>query len=279
MAETLTIDPTPPAEIVGEAEGVQLTAAEQESLAVGEKIVEQQDQLLAGKYKDAESLEKAYIELQKKLGQDGKEEKEIPDAESQSETEEVLQTESEEDSPDFSPSAEVILSASEEFENSGELSQDTLEKFGQMSSQDLVKAYMEVQKGLPNDEAAPAVDLSDSDVNSIKNAAGGEEAYNNMTSWASNNLDQRSSEAFDEVINSGSIDAIKLAVSGLKAEYEKAVGYEGRQLQGKPPASTKDVYRSQAELVRAMSDPRYDNDPAYRQDVMQKLEQSDNLQF
>ena len=48
---------------------------------------------------------------------------------------------------------------------------------------------------------------------------------------------------------------------------------------GKAPVNTKDVYRSQAELVRAMSDPRYDNDPAYRQDVMQKLEQSDNLQF
>ena len=277
MAETLTIDPTPPAEIVGEAEGVQLTAAEQDSLAVGEKIVEQQDQLLAGKYKDAESLEKAYIELQKKLGQDGKEE--TPQADNQSETEEVLQTESEEDSPDFSPSAEVILSASEEFENSGELSQDTLEKFGQMSSQDLVKAYMEVQKGISTDEAPQAVDISDADVNAIKNAAGGEEAYNNMTAWASDNLDKNSTDAFDEVINSGSINAIKLAVSGLKAEYEKAVGYEGRMVQGKAPVNTQDVYRSQAELVRAMSDSKYDTDPAYRQDVMQKLERSDNLQF
>ena len=277
MAETLTIDPTPPAEIVGEAEGVQLTAAEQDSLAVGEKIVEQQDQLLAGKYKDAESLEKAYIELQKKLGQDGKEE--TPQADNQSETEEVLQTESEEDSPDFSPSAEVILSASEEFENSGELSQDTLEKFGQMSSQDLVKAYMEVQKGISTDEAPQAVDISDADVNAIKNAAGGEEAYNNMTAWASDNLDKNSTDAFDEVINSGSINAIKLAVSGLKAEYEKSVGYEGRMVQGKAPVNTQDVYRSQAELVRAMNDSKYDTDPAYRQDVMQKLERSDNLQF
>ena len=277
MAETLTIDPTPPAEIVGEAEGIQLTAAEQDSLAVGEKIVEQQDQLLAGKYKDAESLEKAYIELQKKLGQDGKEE--TPQADNQGETEEVLQTESEEDSPDFSPSAEVILSASEEFENSGELSQDTLEKFGQMSSQDLVKAYMEVEKGISTDEAPQAVDISDADVNAIKNAAGGEEAYNNMTAWASDNLDKNSTDAFDEVINSGSINAIKLAVSGLKAEYEKSVGYEGRMVQGKAPVNTQDVYRSQAELVRAMNDSKYDTDPAYRQDVMQKLERSDNLQF
>ena len=48
---------------------------------------------------------------------------------------------------------------------------------------------------------------------------------------------------------------------------------------GKPPTNTKDVYRSQAELVRAMSDKRYDNDPAYRQDVIAKLERSGNLQF
>ena len=277
MAETLTIDPTPPAEIAGESEGVQLTAEEQDSLAVGEKIVEQQDQLLAGKYKDAESLEKAYIELQKKLGEDGKEE--APQAEDQGEAEDVLPEESQEDTPQLSPSAEVILSASEEFEDSGNLSEDTLAKFGQMSSQDLVKAYMEVQKSMPDDIATQSADISDSDVNAIKNAAGGEEAYSNMVNWASDNLDPNSSKAFDEVINSGSIDAIKLAVSGLKAEYEKSVGYEGKMVTGKAPVNTKDVYRSQAELVRAMSDPRYDNDPAYRQDVMQKLEQSDNLQF
>ena len=53
MAETLTVDPTPDTEVV-ESGGVQLTADEQDSLAVGEQIVEQQNQLLAGKYKDAE---------------------------------------------------------------------------------------------------------------------------------------------------------------------------------------------------------------------------------
>ena len=48
---------------------------------------------------------------------------------------------------------------------------------------------------------------------------------------------------------------------------------------GKAPVQEKDVYRSQAELVAAMSDRRYDNDPAYRQDVIAKLERSDNLSF
>ena len=65
MAETLTVDYTPQTEIVSESEGVQLTAEEQDSLQVGEQITEAQDQLLAGKYKTAEELEKAYGELQK----------------------------------------------------------------------------------------------------------------------------------------------------------------------------------------------------------------------
>ena len=66
MAETntFTVDTTPQTETMSD----NLTADEQDSLAVGEKLVEQQDQLLAGKYKDATELEKAYIELQKKLG-------------------------------------------------------------------------------------------------------------------------------------------------------------------------------------------------------------------
>ena len=44
-----------------------LSADEQDSLAVGEKMEQAQDQLLAGKYKSAEELEKGYLELQQKL--------------------------------------------------------------------------------------------------------------------------------------------------------------------------------------------------------------------
>ena len=55
------------------------------------------------------------------------------------------------------------------------------------------------------------------------------------------------------------------------------MGQEGELLQGKPAAS-QDTYRSQAELIQAMNDPRYENDPAYRQDVLDKLDRSD-LQF
>ena len=272
MAETLTVDPNPPAEIVGEQDGVQLTADEQDSLAVGEQMVEQQDKLLAGKYKDAEELEKAYINLQKKLGEDGKEE-----TKAEGEQEEVLSEASEESTQELSPTAQLITSASDEFDNNGQLTPETLNKLASMPSKDLVEAYMQLQAN--QTEAGAVGDITDAQVNEIKTAAGGEEAYNQITDWASNNLQPNEIAAFDEVINSGSVDAIRLAVNGLKAQYENANGYEGRMLTGKAPVQQKDAYRSQAELVRAMSDPKYDKDPAYRQDVMAKLARSDNLQF
>ena len=46
-------------------------------------------------------------------------------------------------------------------------------------------------------------------------------------------------------------------------------------LTGKAAQSSGDVFRSQAEVVKAMSDSRYEKDPAYRKDIYDKLERSD----
>ena len=275
MAETLTVDPTPAAEVAGEVEGVSLTPEEQDSLQVGEQIQEQQEQLFAGKYKSAEELEKAYGELQKKLGEKGDEDsQEAGDSEP---VESEKDSEEAEETSQPSAAAELITSASDEFNENGNLSDETMEKFTSMDSKDLVQAYMEAQSNLQN--SSPAEDLSDASVNEVKNFVGGEESYSNIVNWAGENLDQKAIDAFDSIVNTGSVDAIKLAVSGLKSQYDNANGYEGKMLTGKAPKETKDVYRSQAELVAAMSDRRYDNDPAYRQDVIAKLERSDNLSF
>ena len=276
MAETLTYDSG--TDTVTDGSGENLTPAEQDALAVGEELQSQQEGLLAGKYKDAEALEKAYIELQGKLGQqDGKDD--TPQAEG--EQEEVLPEASEEITTQSTPAAELITSASDEYyNNDGKLSPETIEKFSSMSSKDLVEAYMQVQSNLPQgDLLDTSADISDAVVNEVKNYAGGEKAYTDMVTWASNNLDKESIQAFDSIINTGSVDAIKLAVNGLKSQYQEANGFEGTMVTGKAPTSTKDVFRSQAELVRAMSDRRYDQDPAYRQDVMQKLSRSGDLNF
>ena len=277
MAETLTYDAG--TDTVTDGEGNNLTPAEQESLAVGEELVAQQEGLLAGKYKDAAELEKAYVELSKKLGEKSdKDSGEVGDTEDTAEVESEETTEETEETPQASPAAELITSASDEFSEKGELTPETIEKFSSMSSRELVEAYLEVQDSLPQVQSQ-AADIADAQVNDIKNFAGGEQAYSNLVNWAGENLGQADIDAFDQIVGTGSVEAIKLAVSGLKSQYDNANGYEGQMYTGKAPKTSQDTFRSQAELVAAMSDRRYDNDPAYRQDVMAKLERSDNLSF
>ena len=270
MAETntYTIDNSPQTETLAD----NLTPDEQDSLAVGEGLVEQQDQLLAGKYKDAQELEKAYVELQKKLGS-----KEEPEED----VEQTSATEDETKETSLSDGASLITSANDEFyANEGKLSEETLDKFSSMSSKELVEAYLEVQgtDAFKQSQAQEVADLTDAEVNQVKNFAGGEQAYETLITWAGNNLDDNSKQAFDNIVNSGSIEAIRIAVSGLKAQYESENGYEGKMYTGKAATNANDVFRSQAELVAAMSDKRYDKDPAYRQDVIEKLDRS-NLDF
>jgi len=273
MAETLTYNPNTSEETNTE----NLSQEEQESLKVGEELAEQQQQLLAGKYKDAEELEKAYVELQKKLGEKGAEDSEnAGDTES---SDRETDQEEEKETEEISPAAELIADATDEYEKSGKLTPETMNKFSEMSSKDLVEAYIQMQGDISEDSTTSTGDITDAQVNQVKNFAGGEQAYSNIVNWASQNLDQQSIEAFDSIVNSGSVEAIKLAVSGLKNQYEAANGYEGTLYSGKAPKEGRDVFRSQAELVQAMADPRYDRDPAYRQDIIKKLDRSDNLQF
>ena len=60
----------------------------------------------------------------------------------------------------------------------------------------------------------------------------------------------------------------------MSYRYKDANVTEGDLVQGKPPGPG-NVFRSQAEVVQAMSDPRYEKDPAYRRDLMRRLENSD----
>ena len=256
MAETLSYDPTPESDV--------LTDEEQDSLQVGQELKEQQEQLLAGKYKSAADLEKAYVELQKKLG-DSSEEEQGEAEPSQEETEE----------PEVSPAQSLITDASAEYADKGELSEEMMSKFSEMSSQDLVQAYMEMQANAPQPEPAEPVELSDNDVNAIKNSVGGEVEYDKVIDWATNNLSESQIEAYDDIIATGNAEAIQMMVNGLKAQYDSSNGFEGRMLTGKAANNSSDVFRSQEEVVSAIADPRYDRDPAYRNDVLEKLERSD----
>jgi len=269
MAVNLTYDPANDPETI-EAEDQR----DAESLEIGEQLAEEQDKLLAGKYKDAEELESAYIELQKKLGSDKPE----PEEDTQDPPEAKEETEEEDPFKD-DVNAQTIFQASSEFEEKGELSEEARESLYKMDSKDLVDAYYRIQESLPESEpdAVESTPLSDADIDSIQSAVGGADAYKNMTSWAQENFSPEEVQAYDKALEGGDLNTINFALQALYYRYTDAVGTEGEMIQGKPAAAV-DGFRSQQEVVRAMADERYENDPAYRKDVYDKLERS-NINF
>jgi hypothetical protein len=201
-----------------------LNADEQESLALAEQMQGEQQELFAGKFKDAQSLEQAYLELQKKLGEP---KENVRNEEGNEEAEAGEEVETSEEAPEEESSQETLTEA---------------------QAQELFKMV------------------------------GGEKAYQSMINWAGQNLSQEEIQMYDAVMGRGDPNAIFFAVQALSNKYTDAVGNDGQLLTGRSTAEATNVFRSQAELVQAMSDPRYDSDPAYRQDVMRRLDNS-NLEF
>ena len=214
MAETFTMNETP-------ANPEILNSDEKESLAIAESLEQGEQPLFAGKFKDPQALEQAYVELQKKLGEPRDE---VPTPEDEGEP---AEDESEEEEADDDGEEEVI---------------------------------------------------SEEQAEMLMDMVGGEKAYQSMLAWAGDNFSQEEIEMYDGVMGSGNPNAIYYAVQALQSRYNDAVGSDGQLLTGRAAQDTDDSFKSQAELVAAMSDPRYDRDPAYRNNVMRRLENSD-VQF
>ena len=240
MAETFTSDNSVPAEVMETR-----IAEENDSMQIGEELEAAHDQALAGKYNNVEELEAAYLELQKKLGSQ----------------EEDVQAE-----PEETPETDWLAEAQRAIQESGELSEELTQQLSEMNGAEVFNA---LQQNMPQ-----SADLSESDLNSVYNAVGGQEQYSNLISWANDNFTEAEIDAYDQVVDSGNLDQINLALQALYYRYTEAMGQDGNLLQGKP-AQAQDTFRSQQELIQAMSDPRYDDDPAYRQDVIDKLDRSE----
>ena len=261
MAETLTMNETP-------ADNPEFTQEEMDSLKVGEEMQAQQEQLLAGKYKNAEELESAYVELQKKLGE--------PKEEVSNETEETVSEETteepkEEEEPKDKESS-ILNSLWEQRNNKDGFSQDVLKELASSNPGELAKEYLRYRNA--NQPQA----LTDENISQLMESAGGEEKYNTIVGWAKNNLSDQEQKMYDTVVDRGDPLACYFALQALMGRYNDAVGTDGRMLTGKPPSSAGDVFKSQAEMVKAMEDDRYNDDPAYRQAIMEKLERS-NINF
>ena len=240
-------------------------------------------ELLAGKYKSVEDLEKAYKELQSKLSRG---ESLPPKAEDNNTADDQNGGDDEEDDKPAGDAREIygdliggkLDDAGIDFQDmnvrwqqSGTLEAGDYDQLAEAGfNKDMVDAYL---SGLQY-KAAQDTALSVKEVTSIKESLGGEAEYNKMIQWAGANLPPEEVEGFNQIINTQPMSAVKMAVAGLHARYTAVEGREPRLIGGRASKGSSDKFESTAQLVEAMSDPRYSKDPAYQRKIQEKLGRS-----
>lgn len=228
---------------------------------------------------DYEALAKAYSELEKK--QSGKKdetnttEEESPEPEGDTSKDEGDKSEGDEsDTPDEDAARKAVDAAgldfdalSKEYWDTGKLDESSYTKLESKGiPRHLVDGFIRGQ------EAIIAQTKS-----AVFNEVGGEESYDSMITWASENLNPAEVAAYDAAVNSGDMNQITLAVKGLKARYDASEGVEPKVNIGGTTSKANDTFKSWAQVQKAMNDPRYSNDPAYIASVEAKLGRSGDL--
>ena len=248
MADQITVSSDAPDMTVEEAHNQEMLekVEETEHGIDGIQPVEQDDKF-GGDY---EKLKKSYEELEKRFH-----------------TPQETEPETDLSIPEFSDAPFDMEALSQEYAEQGgltEASYNTLAEAG--ISKEYADTYIAGVKALGEQIG-----------NQVKASVGGEQDYSSMVEWAKTNYTEQQIQAYDQAVNSGNVDTAMLAAKGLMADYQGSAGKEGTTYGGQSATGIEsgNVFRSNAEVVQAMKDPRYETDMAYREDVLSKLDRSE----
>jgi len=269
----------PEAITITQDESPALSPENEEMLAAMAGEDDKEGELLAGKYKSVEDLEKAYKELQTKLSR-GESANPAPE-----ETDDAEPETEEKDKPDGNAReiyGDLIGGKLEEaqidfqdmnvrWQQTGTLESGDYDQLAEAGfNREMVDAYLSGLQYKSTQDTA----LSVKEVAFIKESLGGEAEYSKMIEWAASNLSADEVEGFNQIINTQPMAAVKMAITGLHARYSAVEGREPKLIGGRAPKGSTDKFESTAQLVAAMSDPKYSTDPAYQRKVQEKLSRS-----
>lgn len=170
--------------------------------------------------------------------------------------------------------APEIAKYTDELTTAGKLSPESyanLQKAGYPKA--MVDAYV---KGLMADatqaEAVSQARIADKQIAEITTSVGGEKVLGEMIAWATANLEPADLAAYNEAVSSSDVSKVKMAVNGLFHSFSQ--GADPALLRGdKKGDFTNGVepFNSNDEVVRAMQNPLYETDEAYRQKVAERI--------
>jgi len=234
-----------------QAAAMDATVSESENSDLPSDSSDQEDRpdWLPEKFSSPEEMAKSYASLEAKMSE--------PQTEDVPETEEVIEA-VENAGLDFD-------ALSDEYYAEGELSDEAYETLAKAGiPEDIVNQYI-----------AATEQAQDASRKEVMSSVGGEEEYNDMLSWASDNLSDAEIDSFNNAVSSQDFDTINLAVKGLSAMRSASTGMEPkRNLSGSVGSDAGGTYNSVAEMMTDMNDPRYAKDPAFRSKVENKLSRS-----
>jgi len=219
---------------------------------------------LPEKFNSVDELVKSYSELEKKLGEQSQPTEKSVDPVSKAELKGQPKSDLDIATKAVDSAGLNMESLSEEYAKDGKLadgSYKSLEKAG--IPKDYVDRFIAGQQAIADQQSS-----------SVKEMVGGTQAYDNMSEWAGQNLSETEKTAYNSAVNSKDLEAVKLAVVGLKARYAQSTGSEPKLVEGKASPSGEQGFQSWAQVTQAMSDPRYAKDVAYQTEVKNKLANS-----
>jgi hypothetical protein len=255
--------------------------------------------LLAGKFKTPEDLEKAYKELESKLGATNKgvgddsdtddtagDNADSPDGDhAVADADAPANSDGNKDAGEgnedpYAAYGEVVgnalkeaevdpTAAAEEFEKNGTLADETFEKFEKAGfSREFVEAYL---RGVTATRATQTA-ATEEQIAQIKAVAGGEEGFTKLQAWMAANVPHEDLEAYNEAVGSGDVNKAAAAVAAMNTRYKAEIGTEGKLIGGKTPAQQ--AYASEAEMLEDMAKPEYKTSQAFRDKVAAKIQAS-----
>ena len=103
-------------------------------------------------------------------------------------------------------------------------------------------------------------------------AAGGQEEYAKIQEWAGRTMTEEQLTTFNAMVTGVDTPTATQAIQGLAAQYKAAMGTQPTLLTGAIPGTAVNGYESQGQMTAAISDPRYETDEAYRNEVAAKID-------
>lgn len=157
-------------------------------------------------------------------------------------------------------------------ENNGTI---TNEMYDELMSTGLTKSVIDTYLNGRADEQGYTQQVDP--YNDIVAIAGGEAQYREMLEYVGT-LPSDQIDAFNTIVDAKTPNVPKIAVTvqNMYNQYKQAMGIEPQLMSGKA-SNTPSIktFKSNAEVVAAMRDPRYKKDIAYQHEVQRRLNQSD----